>query len=60
QDFPFISTCKFIFLQKKSTSFYTSSNLKSKKNVGKLVALDTTKNLCNGKSLEDIFIQLTN
>ena len=29
-------------------------------NVGKLVALDTTKNLCNGKSLEDIFIQLTN
>ncbi|MBR5913655.1 MAG: ATP-binding cassette domain-containing protein [Selenomonadaceae bacterium] len=29
-------------------------------NVGKLVALDTTKNLCNGKSLEEIFIQLTN
>ena len=29
-------------------------------NVGKLIALDTTKNLCNGKSLEEIFIQLTN
>ena len=28
-------------------------------NVGKLIALDTTKNLCNGKSLEEIFIQLT-
>ena len=28
--------------------------------VGKLIALDTTKNLCNGKSLEEIFIQLTN
>ena len=29
-------------------------------NVGKLIDLDTTKNLCNGKSLEEIFIQLTN
>lgn len=29
-------------------------------NIGKLVALDTTKNLCKGKSLEEIFIQLTN
>ncbi len=29
-------------------------------NVGKLVALDTTKNLCAGKSLEEVFIQLTN
>ena len=29
-------------------------------NVGKLIALDTTKNLCKGKSLEEIFIQLTN
>lgn len=29
-------------------------------NLGKLVALDTTKNLCNGKSLEETFIQLTN
>ena len=28
-------------------------------NIGKLVALDTTKNLCKGKSLEEIFIQLT-
>ena len=28
-------------------------------NVGKLVALDKTENLCNGKSLEEIFIQLT-
>ena len=28
-------------------------------NAGKLVALDTTKNLCNGKSLEEIFINLT-
>ena len=28
--------------------------------VGKLVALDTTKNLCAGKSLEEVFIQLTN
>jgi len=29
-------------------------------NAGKLVALDTTKNLCAGKSLEEVFIQLTN
>ena len=29
-------------------------------NSGNLVALDTTKNLCKGKSLEEIFIQLTN
>ena len=29
-------------------------------NVGKLVALDTTKNLCAGKSLEEVFIRLTN
>ena len=28
-------------------------------NSGNLVALDTTKNLCKGKSLEEIFIQLT-
>lgn len=28
-------------------------------NVGKLVALDTTKNLCKGKTLEEVFIQLT-
>ncbi len=28
-------------------------------NRGKLVALDTTENLCAGKSLEEIFIQLT-
>ena len=28
-------------------------------NVGKLVALDKTENLCKGKSLEEIFIQLT-
>ena len=29
-------------------------------NVGKLVALDTTENLCAGKSLEEVFIRLTN
>ena len=29
-------------------------------NTGKLVALDTTQNLCNGKMLEEVFIQLTN
>ena len=29
-------------------------------NSGNLVALDTTKNLCKGKSLEEIFIKLTN
>ena len=29
-------------------------------NVGKLIALDTTKNLCAGKSLEEVFIRLTN
>ena len=29
-------------------------------NVGKLIALDTTKNLCAGKSLEEVFIKLTN
>ena len=29
-------------------------------NLGKLVALDTTKNLCGGKSLEEIFLKLTN
>ncbi len=28
-------------------------------NTGKLVALDTTQNLCNGKTLEEVFIQLT-
>ena len=28
-------------------------------NAGKLIALDTTKNLCAGKSLEEIFIELT-
>lgn len=28
-------------------------------NAGKLVALDTTKNLCAGKSLEEVFIELT-
>ena len=28
-------------------------------NAGNLIALDTTKNLCAGKSLEEIFIQLT-
>ncbi len=28
-------------------------------NAGKLVALDKTENLCNGKTLEEIFIQLT-
>ncbi|MBQ7476695.1 MAG: ATP-binding cassette domain-containing protein [Selenomonadaceae bacterium] len=28
-------------------------------NVGKLVALDTTENLCAGKSLEEVFIELT-
>lgn len=28
-------------------------------NVGKLVALDTTQNLCQGKPLEEVFIQLT-
>ena len=29
-------------------------------NLGKLVALDTTENLCAGKSLEEVFIKLTN
>ncbi|MBQ7630423.1 MAG: ATP-binding cassette domain-containing protein [Selenomonadaceae bacterium] len=29
-------------------------------NFGKLVALDTTKNLCAGKSLEEVFLNLTN
>ena len=28
-------------------------------NVGKLIALDTTENLCAGKSLEEVFIELT-
>ena len=46
--------------QKKIDELLHFVELEKLKNVGKLVALDTTKNLCNGKSLEDIFIQLTN